>query len=210
MENLMKIIDSIQSEIKEIMDNDSAHDFEHVLRVYKNAQKICKKEKANEKLILSAALLHDIVSYRKSDKRSKLSSIESAKKSKQILKKYDFASDEIAIICDAIKDHSFSQNKTPSTIEGKILQDADRLDALGAIGIARVFATGGSLKRPFYNIDDPFCKTRIPDDKIWTVDHFFQKLLKLESMMNTKSGKIEAKKRTKVLKEFLNQLKQEI
>jgi uncharacterized protein len=206
----MKIIDSIQSEIKEIMDNDSAHDFEHVLRVYKNAQKICKKEKANEKLILSAALLHDIVSYRKSDKRSKLSSIESAKKSKQILKKYDFASDEIAIICDAIKDHSFSQNKTPSTIEGKILQDADRLDALGAIGIARVFATGGSLKRPFYNIDDPFCKTRIPDDKIWTVDHFFQKLLKLESMMNTKSGKIEAKKRTKVLKEFLNQLKQEI
>ena len=206
----MKIIDSIQSEIKEIMDNDSAHDFEHVLRVYKNAQKICKKEKANEKLILSAALLHDIVSYRKSDKRSKLSSIESAKKSKQILKKYDFASDEIAIICDAIKDHSFSQNKTPSTIEGKILQDADRLDALGAIGIARVFATGGSLKRPFYNIDDPFCKTRIPDDKIWTVDHFFQKLLKLECMMNTKSGKIEAKKRTKVLKEFLNQLKQEI
>ena len=210
MENLMKIIDSIQSEIKEIMDNDSAHDFEHVLRVYKNAQKICKKEKANEKLILSAALLHDIVSYRKSDKRSKLSSIESAKKSKQILKKYDFTSDEITIICDAIKDHSFSQNKIPSTIEGKILQDADRLDALGAIGIARVFATGGSLKRPFYNIDDPFCKTRIPDDKIWTVDHFFQKLLKLESMMNTKSGKIEAKKRTKVLKEFLNQLKQEI
>lgn len=210
MENLMKIIDSIQSEIKEIMDNDSAHDFEHVLRVYKNAQKICKKEKANEKLILSAALLHDIVSYRKSDKRSKLSSIESAKKSKQILKKYDFTSDEITIICDAIKDHSFSQNKTPSTIEGKILQDADRLDALGAIGIARVFATGGSLKRPFYNIDDPFCKTRIPDDKIWTVDHFFQKLLKLECMMNTKSGKIEAKKRTKVLKEFLNQLKQEI
>jgi uncharacterized protein len=206
----MKIIDSIQSEIKEIMDNDSAHDFEHVLRVYKNAQKICKKEKANEKLILSAALLHDIVSYRKSDKRSKLSSIESAKKSKQILKKYDFASDEIAIICDAIKDHSFSQNKTPSTIEGKILQDADRLDALGAIGIARVFATGGFLKRPFYNIDDPFCKTRIPDDKIWTVDHFFQKLLKLESMMNTKSGKIEAKKRTKVLTEFLNQLQQEI
>lgn len=206
----MKIIDSIQSEIKEIMDNDSAHDFEHVLRVYKNAQKICKKEKANEKLVLSAALLHDVVSYQKSDKRSKLSSIESAKKSKQILKKYNFTSDEVAIICDAIRDHSFSQNKIPSTLEGKILQDADRLDALGAIGIARVFATGGSLKRPFYNINDPFCKTRIPDDKIWTVDHFFQKLLKLESMMNTKSGKIEAKKRTKVLKEFLNQLKQEI
>ena len=206
----MKVLDSIKNTVKEMMDNDSAHDFEHIMRVYKNAQKLCKKEKANEKLVLSAALLHDIVSYPKSDKRSKLSSIQSAKKSESILKKYDFSQDEIKIISDAIRDHSFSQNKTPTTIEGKILQDADRLDALGAIGIARVFATGGSLNRPFYNIDDPFCKTRIPDDKTWTVDHFFQKLLNLESLMNTKSGKIEAKKRTKVLKGFLKQLKQEI
>lgn len=206
----MKVLDSIKNTVKEMMDNDSAHDFEHIMRVYKNAQKLCKKEKANEKLVLSAALLHDIISYPKSDKRSKLSSIQSAKKSESILKKYNFSQDEIKIISDAIRDHSFSQNKTPTTIEGKILQDADRLDALGAIGIARVFATGGSLKRPFYNIDDPFCKTRIPDDKTWTIDHFFQKLLNLESLMNTKSGKIEAKKRTKVLKGFLKQLKQEI
>ena len=206
----MKVLDSLKNEITKIMNNDSAHDFEHVMRVYKNAQQICKKEKANEKLILSAVLLHDIVSYPKSDKRSKFSSVESAKKSKRILKKYDYTDDEIAIIHDAIKDHSFSQNKIPTTIEGKILQDADRLDALGAIGIARVFATGGSLKRPFYNFNDPFCNTRIPDDKIWTLDHFFQKLLKLESLMNTKSGKIEAKKRTKVLRNFLNQLKQEL
>jgi len=206
----MIVLDSLKDEVKKIMDGDSAHDFEHVMRVYKNAKKICKEEKANEKLILSAALLHDIVSYPKSDKRSKISSLESAKKSKQILKKYDFSKEEIMIISDAICDHSFSQNKVPKTLEGKILQDADRLDALGAIGIARVFATGGSLKRPFYNLDDPFCKTRIPDDKIWTVDHFFQKLLKLESLMNTKSGKVEAKRRTRVLKEFLNYLKQEL
>ncbi len=206
----MKVLDSIKNEVKEIMDNDSAHDFEHVMRVYKNAQKICILEKANEKLVLSAALLHDIISYPKSDKRSKLSSIQSAKKSEQILKKYNFAKEEISIISDAIRDHSFSQNKIPRTLEGKILQDADRLDALGAIGIARVFATSGSLKRPFYNIDDPFCKTRTPDDKTWTVDHFFQKLLKLELLMNTKSGKVEAKKRTGILKKFLKQLKQEI
>ena len=206
----MFVLDSLKDEAKKIMDSDSAHDFEHVMRVYKNAKKICKEEKANEKLILSAALLHDIVSYPKSDKRSKMSSLESAKKSKQILKKYDFSKEEIMIISDAICDHSFSQNKVPRTLEGRILQDADRLDALGAIGIARVFATGGSLKRPFYNLDDPFCKTRIPDDKIWTVDHFFQKLFKLESLMNTKSGKVEAKRRTRVLKEFLNYLKQEL
>lgn len=206
----MKAIDSIKDEVEKIMGNDSAHDFAHIMRVYKNAQKICQKEKANEKLILCAALLHDIVSYPKSDKRSKLSSIHSAKKAEQILKKYNFSKEEIMIVCDAIRDHSFSQNKKPVTLEGKILQDADRLDAIGAIGVARVFATGGSLKRPFYNIDDPFCKTRIPDDKIWTVDHFYQKLLKLESLMNTKSGKIEAKKRTKVLREFLKQLSQEV
>ena len=206
----MKVINSIKNEVKEIMHDDSAHDFEHVMRVYKNAQKICKKEKANEKLILSAALLHDIVSYQKSDKRSELSSIHSAKKAEHLLKKYNFSKDEIMIVSDAIRDHSFSQNKKPATLEGKILQDADRLDALGAIGIARVFATGGSLKRPFYNIDDPFCKTRNPNDKIWTVDHFYQKLLKLDSLMNTKSGKIEAKNRTKVLQEFLKQLGKEI
>ena len=206
----MKILASLKNEIKTMMDNDSAHDFDHVMRVYKNAQKLCKAERASEKLVLCAALLHDIVSYPKSDKRSKMSSIESAKKSKHILKKYDLTLEEITIISDAIRDHSFSQNRIPETLEGKILQDADRLDALGAIGIARVFATGGSLKRPFYNAEDPFCKTRSPDDKVWTVDHFFQKLLKLESSMNTKSGKTEAKRRTKVLKEFLKHLKREL
>ena len=206
----MKVLDSLKDEVKKRMENDIVHDFEHTMRVYKNAQKICKKEKVNENLVLSAALLHDIVSYPKSDKRSKISSIESSKKSKKILEKFNFSKEEIRIISDAIRDHSFSQNKIPKTLEGKILQDADRLDALGAIGIARVFATGGSLKRPFYNIDDPFCKRRIPNDNIWTVDHFFRKLLKLESLMNTKSGKAEAKKRTRILKEFLNQLKQEV
>ena len=206
----MKVLDSIKNEVIKIMDNDPAHDFDHVMRVYNNAQKIVKKEKASQKLVLSAVLLHDIVSYPKSSKRSKLSSVDSAKKSKIILKKYGFTTKEIIIVSDAIVDHSFSQNKVPETLEGKILQDADRLDALGAIGIARVFTTSGSLNRPFYNIDDPFCNKRNPDDNLWAVDHFFTKLLKLESMMNTKSGKNEAKKRTKVLKEFLKQLKDEV
>ena len=206
----MDDLDSLKKEVKLMMDNDPAHDFEHVMRVYKNARKICKKERVNEKMVLSAVLLHDIVSYPKSDKRSKLSSLESSKKSKQILKKYNFSKEEILVISNAIRDHSFSQGKVPETVEGKILQDSDRLDALGAIGIARVFTTGGSLGRTFYKTDDPFCKKRLPNDKIWTIDHFFQKLLKLESLMNTKSGKSEAKIRTRVLKEFLHHLKQEL
>ena len=206
----MNVINSLKQEVYDLMINDSAHDFDHIMRVFKNAQKICKKENARENLVLSAVLLHDIVSYPKSDKRSKLSSIKSAVKSKKILKKFNFTKEEIQIISDAIRDHSFSRNKIPMTLEGKILQDADRLDAIGAIGIARVFAVSGSEKRPFYNVKDPFCKNRTPNDKIWALDHFYLKLLKLEFLMNTKSGKIEAKKRTKVIKDFLNELKKEI
>jgi len=206
----MKILDLLKEEVKTRISNDPAHDFDHIMRVYKNAKKICNEEKVNPKLVLSAALLHDIVSYPKSDKRSKLSSIRSAELSKKILKKYAFSDEEIQIISDAIRDHSFSQNKIPKTIEGKILQDADRLDALGAIGIARVFAVAGSEKRPFYNTGDPFCKKRDPDDQKWSLDHFYKKLLLLESCMNTNSGKVEAKIRTKILRNFLSDLKKEL
>ncbi len=206
----MKVIDLLQTLVKQKMKNDPAHDFNHIMRVYKNAQKLCKKEKANQKIVLSAILLHDIISYPKSDKHSKLSSQKSADEAKKILKKLNFTSEEIHIISDAIRDHSFSRGKTPKTLEGKILQDADRLDALGAIGIARVFAVGGSEKRPLYNSEDPFCKIHTPDDETWTLDHFYKKLLKLESLMNTKSAKIEAKKRTKLLNSFLSELKNEL
>ena len=142
--------------------NDSAHDFEHIMRVYKNAQKIGKKENANMKLVLAAVLLHDIVSFPKSDKKSKTSSIKSAIVAQKILKNHGYDSEEIKIISDAILEHSFSRGIIPSTIEGKILQDADRLDAIGAIGIARTFSVGGSGKRPFYNRLDPFCQRRNP------------------------------------------------
>ncbi len=209
---IMKVSNSLKNEVKKIMDNgDPAHDYEHVMRVCQNAEKICKKEKkADKRLVLSAALLHDIASYPKSDRRSKQSSVQSAKKSKILLRKFSFTESEIITITDAIRDHSFSRSRIPKTLEGKILQDADRLDAIGAIGIARAFSTGGSLKRPLYNTDDPFCKYRSPDDKTWTLDHFFQKLLGLESLMNTRSGKLEAKRRTRILKEYLKMLKLEI
>ena len=207
----MKVLNKIQNEAKKQMaKNDPAHDFEHIMRVYSNAKKLCKKEKANEKLVLSAVLLHDIVLYPKSDTRSQTSSTHSANKAKRILQKHNFSFDEIKIISDAIKEHSYSKNKTPSTLEGKILQDADRLDALGAIGIARTFAVSGVERRPLYNKLDPFCSKRKPDDKSWSLDHFFKKLLLLESRMNTKSAKTEAKRRTKILKKFLLDLKKEI
>ena len=195
---------------KRLEKNDVAHDFEHIMRVLKNATMLAKKEKANIRIITAAVLLHDIISYPKSDPRSKNSSVESAQEARKVLKKYNFSQDQIDIISDAIRDHSFSRGITPKTLEGKILQDADRLDALGAIGIARTFSVSGAEKRPFYNTTDPFCRKHIPDDKSWTLDHFYKKLLLVEKTMNTNAGKTEAKKRIKVMKKFLDELKKEI
>ncbi len=207
----MKVKPEIYNEVKKRMrKNDPAHDFEHVLRVYENAKMIFSKEKANKKLVLYSALLHDIISFPKNDKRSIISSTKSSKEAKKILKKFSFSDEEIKIISNAIEDHSFSKNKKPTSLEGKILQDADRLDAIGAIGIARTFSVGGSENRPFYNKSDPFCSIRNPNDQNWTLDHFYKKLLVIESKMNTKSGKKEAKRRTKILRRFLSDLKREI
>jgi len=200
LENLKKIAK------KKLQNNDPAHDFEHIMRVYRNAEKICKIENGNKKLILSAVLLHDIIK----NKNQINSALKSAKLAEIILKENHFSSDEIMVISDAIKDHSFSKNKIPSTPEGKILQDADRLDAIGAIGLARVFSFSGSNNRPFYDPKDPFSKNRNLNDNKWALDHFFEKLLKLEAKMNTKTGKLLAKKRTKILKNFLKEMKNEI
>jgi len=207
----MKTLTILKTQVKKMMaKNDPAHDFEHVLRVYANAEKICMKEKIEKKLVLTATLLHDIVSFPKTDQRSITSSKKSAIKAKKILQKLNYSINEIKIITDAIESHSFSKNIKPTTKEGKILQDADRLDALGAIGIARTFAVAGAENRSFYNPNDPFCSSRKADDKLWAIDHFFKKLLLLEAKMNTKSAKIEAKRRAKIIKKFLNDFKQEI
>lgn len=200
----------LQNEVQKRIQNDPAHDFDHIMRVCNNAKKIARAENAETRLVMAAALLHDIVSYPKSDRRSKTASIQSAQAAKKILKKYNYTQAEIKIITDAIRDHSYSRNKIPKTVVGKVLQDADRLDALGAIGIARTFSVGGAENRPIYNTSDPFCHSRTPDDKSWTVDHFFRKLLLLEKKMNTESAKKEAKRRTKLMIKFLSDLRQEI
>ncbi len=207
----MPKLEDLKKEVAKKMEkNDLAHDFEHIMRVYKNAQKIGMKEKVNMKLVLPAVLLHDIVNYPKTDRRSKSSSLKSSLEAKKILKRYGYADKEIKIISDAIRDHSFSRGVTPNTIEGKILQDADRLDGIGAIGIARTFAVSGTEKRSFYDKSDPFCKNRQPDDKKWALDHFYRKLLLLEKKMNTKSAKVEAKRRSIIMKKFLSDFKKEI
>ncbi len=203
-------LDEIRKIAFSMMKNDISHDTFHIIRVYKNAELLCEKENVDPELVLASVLLHDLISFKKSDPRNKTASDQSAEKTVEILKKLAYDDDDISIISDAIRDHSFSKNTTPSTIVGKILQDADRLDAIGAIGIARVFAVGGAEKRPLYNADDPFCDFRGPDDARWSVDHFYQKLLRLEGLMNTATGKSIARERTIILENFLEQLRREL
>jgi HD superfamily phosphodiesterase len=107
--------------------------------------------------------------------------------------------------------HSFSKKLVRKSLEGRILQDADRLAALGAIGIARTFSVGGSENKAFYDIDDPFCRTdRALNDKQWTLDDFQLKLLKLEDFMHTSTAKKIARERTRFMMLIIRQFQREI
>lgn len=202
----------IKKKVKRMLEGrDPAHDFHHIMRVYKNAKLIGRREGTNMEILLPAVLLHDLVVYTKGSAKSSKSSDESADLAKNILQSYGYPQDQINQICYCIRVHSYSKRLVPASLEGKILQDADRLDALGAIGIARTFSVGGSENRTFYNADDPFCRSdRDLDDMQWTLDHFQMKLLKLQDCMHTKTAKKIAQERTRFMILFIRQLQKEI
>src|SRR5438132_12461483 len=205
------MLGKVERKVIKLLDGrDSADDFQHIKRVYKNAEVIGRREGADMKILLLAALLHDLVVYPKGSAKTSKSADDSADMAEKLLKSYRYPQDKIDKISYCIRTHSYSKRLVPATLEAKILQDADRLDALGAIGIARTFSVGGSGKRPFYNKSDPFCQKRKPDDTKWTLDHFYKKLLRLEKKMNTKTAKKEARRRTKLMKKFLDDFKKEI
>ncbi len=189
---------------------DAAHDLEHVRRVVANARRLTTAEGADWKIVLPAAWLHDCVFIPKSSPDRKQASVLAAKQAAAWLEKHGWPHGNLAEITHAIEAHSFSAGITPLTLEAKVLQDADRLDALGAVGLARTLMLGGELKRVFYQPKDPFCDHREADDSVYTLDHLYRKLLTLESTMQTEAGKKEAGRRTEFLKEFLAQLRLEI
>jgi uncharacterized protein len=189
---------------------DSAHDFSHIIRVCKNARKIGEAEGADMQVLLLAALLHDVASGSKHSEASVESDALRLRIAEDFLKKKRLPDDLRIKVLYAIDVHRFTKGIVPATTEAKILQDADRLDAMGAIGIARVFMTGGVMGRKFYSPEDPFCKTRAPNDKMWNIDHFFNKILKLESGMHTETARSIARKRAAVLKRYLEDLEKEI
>ncbi|MGH9993546.1 MAG: HD domain-containing protein [Nitrososphaera sp.] len=190
---------------------DPAHDFQHIMRVYRNAEFIGRREGADMEILLAAALLLDLVVYPKGSSKTSKSADDSADMAEKILREYGWPKDKIERASYCIRTHSYSKRLVPATLEGKILQDADRLDALGAIGIARTFSVGGSEDRMIYNPDDPFCSSgRTPDDRMWTLDHFKEKLLKLQNSMHTQTGKVLARERAVFMQLYIDQLRHEI
>ena len=202
---------SLIQEIAPLYDGkDPAHDFSHALRVCSNAMEIGEEEGADMQVVTFAALLHDAGSGRKLQERSAESEARTLLAVDELLKRKRLSEEVIDGVLYAVKVHSFSKGIEPATLEAKVLQDADRLDAMGAIGIARVFLTGGALCRPLYNPEDPFCKSREPDDGRWNLDHFYRKILKLEDGMHTPTGRRLAKRRGEVLRRYLADLEEEI
>lgn len=202
----------IKREAKRILSGrDPAHDFYHIMRVYKNAEMIGPPEGSNMDILLPAVLLHDLVIYPKGSSKSSRSSDESADLAEDILHRHGYSQYQITRICYCIRVHSYTKRVVPASLEARILQDADRLDALGAIGIARTFSVGGSENRTLYNPDDPFGRlNRNLDDKQWTLDHFQTKLLKLEESMHTETAKKIARERTRFMILFMRQMQKEI
>src|SRR5918911_712361 len=214
MNTMMINLEQIMGTVQLLLHNQSpAHDFQHILRVYKNAEMISKQESSVDlDVVLAAALLHDLVVYPKGSTKTINSADESAEVATKILLEHkNYPIEKIEKVADAIRTHSYSKKLAPSTLEGKILQDADRLDAIGAIGLARTFSVGGSENRSLYNPADPFRKSeRRLDDTQWTLDHVKSKLMVLKNSMHTKAAKKIAKERTEFMELFLNQLQKEI
>jgi uncharacterized protein len=206
------MLDDIRREAEATLaGRDPGHDMAHINRVYATAEQIGKEEGADLEILLASVLLHDLVVHPKGSEKRSRSADDSAELAKEILIKRGWPDDKVERVLYCIRSHSYSRNVSPTTREAKILQDADRLDALGAIGIARTFSVGGSEMRRFYNPDDPFCrKDRKPEDMEWTLDHFYAKLLKLEGTMHTESAKSMAHERTRFMQAFLSQLEKEI
>ena len=190
---------------------DSAHDIAHVHRVWNNARAISQGENAgDQRILMAASYLHDLINLPKNHPNRAAASVKSAKAAHPILTTIKFTPKDIDATQHAIAAHSFSANIHPETIEAKILQDADRIDALGAIGIARTFAVSGALGRPLFDPTDPFAIHRPLDDHRYAIDHWPLKLLRLPAQMKTNTGKTIAITRSKIMYDYLDTLSKEL
>ena len=207
------IINNTKAYVSQVLSQDSSgHDWWHIYRVWKLAKHIAKKENANIFIVELAALLHDIADWKFHDGDLDIGPATARK----WLKSQDVADDIIEQVCDIIKNVSFkgaNVAQQPLSLEGQVVQDADRLDALGAIGIGRTFAYGGHKGRKMYDPNIPHQKhdsfEAYQKSEGTTLNHFYEKLFLLKDRMNTKTGQALANERHQIMENFVEQFLKE-
>ena len=204
------IIENAIGYVKEKLEKEfSGHDYFHALRVYKMATCIAEREGADLEIVQLAALLHDV-----DDRKISPDTYEDQTNAKSFLAREGVSAEASEWICRIIREISFGANDSaPSTLEGKCVQDADRLDAIGAIGIARAFAYGGSHRRHMYHPDIKpnlnMTKEEYAKSESTTINHFYEKLFKLTALMNTQTAREIAKTREDFMREFVGEFMDE-
>lgn len=193
---------------------DGSHDLGHFERVWDTARRINVLEGgvADELVLLTAAYFHDLVSLPKNHPDRSRSSFLSAERTAALLAADfpDFPAEKTGAVAHAIHAHSFSAGVAAETAEAKILQDADRMEALGAIGVARTFYTAGQMSARMFDSEDPLAERRERDDRRFALDHFEVKLLKLPGLMNTAAGRAMAERHADWMRAFVARMVEEI
>ncbi len=189
---------------------DGAHDLSHLQRVWHNVRTLHAEEGGDLEVLLAAVLLHDCVAVEKNSPLRAQASRMAAKKASTILVDAGWSGARIRAVAHAIEAHSFSATIKPTSLEAKIMQDADRLDSLGMLGVARTFYIAGRMGSALYDPQDPEAKAREYDDKRFCLDHFQTKLLHLADGFQTTTGQRLARIRHERLKGFMELFKEEI
>lgn len=196
--------------LRATMAGDPAHDLEHTRRVVANARALAPAEGADLAVVLPAAWLHDCVTVPKDSPRRPQASRLAAEAAAAFLAGAGYPRALLPAVAHAIAAHSFTAGIPPATVEARVVQDADRLDALGAVGIARCLMLGAVMGRQLYDPAEPFPAGRPADDGVSSIDHFYTKLLRLAGTMTTPAGRAEAEARTAFMRAYLRQLGREI
>jgi uncharacterized protein len=184
-------------------DLDGAHDGNHLDRVWRNAQALLVDyPEADALVVLAACYLHDLVNLPKNDPARASASRRSAVLARERLAALGFPADKLDAVAHAIEAHSFSAAIVPSTLEAQIVQDADRLDGLGAVGLARMFYIAGRMGSGLAHGSDPLATDRPLDDRAYSLDHIPVKLARLPGMMQTEAGRRLGERRLRLLMEF--------
>jgi uncharacterized protein len=190
--------------------DDGAHDINHLHRVWHTAATLLNDYPEADALVVQAACyLHDLVNLPKNDPQRHLASRQAAELACRELSNMNFPADKLPALAHAIEAHSFSAAITPTTIEARIVQDADRLDALGAVGLARLFYIAGRMGSELAHPDDAMGRQRGLDDKRYALDHIAVKLATLPASMQTEAGKRLGQLRLEWLYEFRETFLQE-